>query len=82
MTAIQIDPALIQQAEAIARLRGVSVDTIIRDALSEAFRAEAYFNERARRANPKKALAILARAGIGNPPDEGDELPEGWAARE
>lgn len=33
-----------------------------------------YFTERARRASIPKALDILKRAGVGNPPMKGDEL--------
>lgn len=73
MNAVQItDAALIEQAEAMAKLKGVSVNKVITDTLAEAFRTENYFNERAQRANPVKALEILARAGVGNDPDPGD----------
>ncbi len=73
MNAVQItDSALIEQAEAIAKLKGVTVYKVITDTLAEAFRAENYFNERTQRAYPAKALEILARAGVGNEPDEGD----------
>lgn len=36
---------------------------------------ERYFNARAARSKPGRALEILARAGLGNPPEPGDELP-------
>jgi hypothetical protein len=36
---------------------------------------EDYFNERVARANIPNALKILRRAGAGNPPIKGDELP-------
>ncbi|KJV10695.1 hypothetical protein VZ95_03110 [Elstera litoralis] len=73
MNAVQItDAALIEQAEAMAKLKGVTVSKIITDTLAEAFRMENYFNARAQRADPVKALEILARAGVGNEPDEGD----------
>ncbi|KJV05778.1 hypothetical protein VZ95_21145, partial [Elstera litoralis] len=71
MNAVQItDAALIEQAEAMAKLKGVTVSKIITDTLAEAFRMENYFNARAQRADPVKALEILARAGVGNEPDE------------
>ncbi|MBV8753838.1 MAG: hypothetical protein JO328_13340 [Hyphomicrobiales bacterium] len=35
---------------------------------------ETYFAERARRGSVHKALKILKRAGVGNPPMKGDEL--------
>ena len=39
---------------------------------------EKFFAERARGANRAEALRILKRAGRGNPPVPGDELPPGW----
>jgi len=36
---------------------------------------ERHFAERAARADIPKTLAILERAGKGNPPQPGDELP-------
>jgi hypothetical protein len=39
-----------------------------------ALRTEKYFLERAARADIPKALAILSRAGVGNPPMKGDKL--------
>jgi hypothetical protein len=38
-------------------------------------RTEDYFNERVARANIPNALKILRRAGAGNPPIKGDQLP-------
>jgi hypothetical protein len=38
-------------------------------------RTEKYFAKRAARANVPKALAILKRAGVGNPPMKGDAVP-------
>ena len=40
-----------------------------------ALRTEDDVRGRAARADVPRALAILARAGVGNPPAEGDELP-------
>ena len=37
--------------------------------------AERYFAARAARSSPARALDILARAGQGNSPEPGDELP-------
>ena len=37
--------------------------------------AEGYFAARAARSSPARALDILARAGQGQPPEPGDELP-------
>jgi len=38
-------------------------------------KTEDYFAERAARGNVRKALQVLKRAGKGNPPMPGDELP-------
>jgi hypothetical protein len=40
-----------------------------------ALRTEEYFHERAGRADRRDTLRILARAGAGNAPMAGDELP-------
>ncbi len=40
-----------------------------------------YFAARAARATPEQAAAILARAGVGQAPEPGDELPAELAAR-
>lgn len=37
--------------------------------------AERYFAARAARSSPARALEVLARAGRGQPPEPGDELP-------
>jgi hypothetical protein len=41
-----------------------------------AIRTESDFQERAARADIPRALRVLGRAGKGNPPMKGDELPE------
>jgi hypothetical protein len=40
--------------------------------------ASNYISLRAKRANLPRALEILRKAGAGNPPMEGDELPKSW----
>ena len=42
--------------------------------------ASNYLAARAKRGDPQRALEILKKAGRGEPPREGDELPEGWKA--
>ncbi len=52
--------------------------TVQRVAVAEklsALRTEAYFRERASRADIDEARKIMSRAGKGNPPLAGDELP-------
>jgi hypothetical protein len=59
----------------------VFLNQLINVAVSEkvsALRTETYFRERGRRADRAGTLQILARAGKGNPPVKGDELPTEW----
>jgi NAD(P)H-nitrite reductase large subunit len=40
------------------------------------FRRYAFYKHRSETADGTRGLEILKRAGVGNPPDPGDELPE------
>jgi HicB-like protein involved in pilus formation len=74
---LRLAPALLEEARKAAKSEGVALNQLINIAVAEklsALRTEAYFQERARRADVPKALRILARAGVGNPPAEGDRL--------
>jgi hypothetical protein len=51
------------------------------DAKVSALRTEQYFPEHAARGDPAKALRILKRAGVGQPPTPGDELSNGKRRR-
>jgi hypothetical protein len=78
--ALRVPPTLLAEARKAAESEGVALNQLITLALAEkvsAMRTEEYFENRARRANPTKVSRILARAGKGNPPLEGDELPSG-----
>jgi hypothetical protein len=62
----------------VARAEGVAVNQLINVAVAEkvsALRTEEYFAERAAGGDVKKALNVLKRAGRGQPPLAGDELP-------
>jgi hypothetical protein len=64
--------------EILASSEAVAVNPLINVAVAEkvsALRTEEYFAERAARGDVKKALQVLKRAGKGNPPLPGDELP-------
>jgi len=77
--ALRLQPSLLDEARKLAEAEGVALNQLINVAVAEklsALRTEDYFAERAARADIPKALAILERAGVGNPPDEGDGLPE------
>jgi S-adenosylmethionine synthetase len=77
--ALRVPPSLLAEARKAAESEGVALNQLITLALAEkvsALRTQEYFEERARRADRSNVDKILARAGKGNPPMEGDELPE------
>jgi hypothetical protein len=62
----------------MAEAEGVALNQLINVAVAEklsALRTEKYFAARVGRASIPKALAVLKRAGVGNPPVKGDALP-------
>ena len=76
--ALRLQPSLMEEAKRVAKAEGVAVNQLINVAVAEkvsALRTEDYFAERAGRGNVDDALQILKRAGQGNPPVSGDELP-------
>ena len=58
-----------------AERAGISVEDYVLRIVGDQAEAERAFWERAGRAVPGRAEAILARAGIGDPPEPGDEIP-------
>ena len=75
--ALRLQPSLLEEARRLADAEGVALNQLINVAVAEklsALRTEKYFAERASRANIPKALGILERAGVGNPPMKGDRL--------
>jgi hypothetical protein len=79
--ALRLQPSLMEEARKAAESEGVALNQLINVALAEkvsALRTEDYFLERIRRADRAETLRILGRAGKGNPPMEGDELPRDW----
>ena len=78
--ALRLQPSLLEEARKLAKDEGVALNQFINVAVAEklsALRTESYFADRATRADIPKALGILKRAGVDNPPDPGDELPPG-----
>jgi hypothetical protein len=76
--ALRLQPSLLEEVRTVAKAEGVPVNQLINVAVAEklsAMRTATYFAERAARGDVGKALEILKRAGVGNPPVEGDELP-------
>jgi hypothetical protein len=75
--ALRLQPSLLQEARRLAEAEGVALNQLINVAVAEklsALRTERYFAERAAHADIPKALDILKRAGVGNPPMKGDAL--------
>ena len=76
--ALRLQPSLLEEARKLAESEGVALNQLINVAVAEklsALRTEDYFSARVTRANIPNALKILRRAGAGNPPIKGDELP-------
>jgi hypothetical protein len=77
--ALRLQPSLLAEARKVAEAEGVALNQLINVALAEklsALRTASYFAERAARANIPEAFRILDRAGVGQPPVKGDELPD------
>jgi len=77
--ALRLQPSLLEEARRLAEEEGVALNQFINVAVAEklsALRTESYIAERAGRADAAMALKILRRAGVGNEPVKGDELPE------
>ncbi|MGE3403353.1 MAG: hypothetical protein AB7K63_12230 [Vicinamibacterales bacterium] len=77
--ALRLQPSLMEEARKVASAEGVAVNQLINIAVAEkvsALRTEEYFAARAAKGDVAKALRILKRAGVGNPPRVGDELPK------
>jgi hypothetical protein len=78
---MRLQPSLLEELRKAAEVEGVALNQLINVAVAEkvsALRTEEYFRERGRRADRAETLRILERAGQGNPPVEGDELPPDW----
>jgi hypothetical protein len=82
--ALRLQPSLLEELRKAAQMEGVALNQLINVAVAEkvsALRTEEYFQERGRRADRAETLRILARAGKGNAPVEGDELPAAQPAK-
>lgn len=79
--ALRLQPSLYEAARELAKSEGVALNQLINVAVAQMIAANSaakYFELRGRGANVGRALEILGKAGRGNPPLPGDELPEGW----
>jgi hypothetical protein len=78
--ALRLQPALLDEARKLAEAEGVALNQLINVAVAEklsALRTEAYFAERAARADVPRAIELLRRAGNGAAPMKGDEIENG-----
>jgi hypothetical protein len=76
--ALRLQPSLLEELRKAAEAEGVALNQLINVAVAEkvsALRTAEYFRERGSRSDRTATLRILQRAGKGNLPMEGDELP-------
>jgi len=69
----------------LAKSEGVALNQLINVAVAEklaVMRTLEFFRRYTRDADVARAREILDRAGSGNPPMPGDELPDGWKNRQ
>jgi hypothetical protein len=77
--ALRLQPSLMEEVRRIAKQEGTTINQLINVAVAEklaVMRHQHWFEERAARGDPAKALEILSRVGRGQPPVPGDELDE------
>ena len=77
--ALRLQPALMEEARALAKSEGVALNQIINIALAEKLassRTRAFFERYTHNADVAEALALFRRPRVGEPPRAGDELPE------
>jgi hypothetical protein len=78
--ALRLQPSLLEEVRKLAKEEGVALNQFINVAVAEklsALRTERYFQERGAKGDVGRALEVLERAGVGNPPLKGDETPGG-----
>jgi hypothetical protein len=77
--ALRLQPSLLEELRGVAKAEDTTLNQFINVAVAEklaALRTEAYFRERAARAEIPGALQVLDRLGIGNAPLPDDRMPE------
>jgi hypothetical protein len=81
---LKLPPALMEEARVFAKAEGVALNQLINVAVAEklaATRTLDFFERYTQGADVTEALALLRRPRTGEPPREGDELPESWEQR-
>jgi len=79
--ALRLQPSLLEASRKLAESEGVALNQLFNVAVAQTIASHEtaeYIEQRAKRANVQRALEILRRPRKGEPPREGDELPEGW----
>ncbi len=77
--ALRLQPSLLEELRGVAEAEDTTLNQFINVAVAEklaALRTEAYFRDRAARADIPGALKILDRLGVGKAPRADDRLPE------
>lgn len=83
--ALRLQPTLLEEARAFAKAEGVALNQLINVAVAEklaATRTMEFFQRYTRDADIGRAIEILNKAGVDNPPMPGDELPKSWKRRQ
>jgi len=76
--ALRLQPSLLEELRGVTEAEDTTLNQFINVAVAEklaALRTEAYFRERAARADLPGALKVLERLGVGNVPLPSDRLP-------
>ena len=82
--ALRQQPSLMEASRKLAESEGVGLNQLFNVAVAQMIATHNtldYMAERAKRGNVQRALEILRKPRIGEPPREGDELPESWKRR-
>jgi hypothetical protein len=79
--ALRLQPSLMEASRKLAESEGVALNQLFNVAVAQMIATHGtldYIAERAERGNVQRALEILRKPRLGEPPREGDELPESW----
>jgi hypothetical protein len=82
--ALRLQPSLMEASRKLAESEGVALNQLFNVAVAQMIATHGtldYIAERAKRGNVQRALEILRKPRLGEPPREGDELPESWKPR-
>jgi len=83
--ALRLQPSLMEASRKLAESEGVALNQLFNVAVAQMIASHGtldYIAQRAERADVQAALEILRRPRKGEPPREGDEIPESWKRRQ